>query len=248
MTNALFRPVTITFETLDRLTKEKKPADLIALYMSYAAIVQWQQTTTVKATTDFMATRLGWGRDKVIRTKKKLENLGLICSVARKDEKGKVTGHFVRVMYIITSEAQSTQKPEGGFVHTVDSKDTSTINKQISTTNPQSPKKQDLLLSLVNKITHRNFRTLPDRGVKKTLDAFTLEEIERALRAMAVDEWHKERMSKLSLPYFIRSTTIDRFLTDAEIPVSRAEIQAKSEAEAKQAMEDADRHIRELSE
>jgi hypothetical protein len=68
------------------------------------------------------------------------------------------------------------------------------------------------LLSLVNEITGRAFRTLPARGVKKTLDAFTLEEIESALRALAADSWHRPKLKELSIDYFIRSTTIDRFL------------------------------------
>lgn len=71
---------------------------------------------------------------------------------------------------------------------------------------------QNSLLALVNSITGRNFRTLPSRGVKKTLDAFTLVEIEAALRALAADPWHRPKLKELSIDYFTRSTTIDRFL------------------------------------
>lgn len=210
---ALFRPVTITFETLDRLTKEKNPSDLIGLYMSYVAIVQWQQTVNIKATTDFMATRLGWDRHKVIRTKKSLEDLGLIVSVARKDSKGKVTGHYIRIMYIITDVVQSGQIPQCGLVHSVESAHTSAANEQLSANNSQSfVQKQKELLLLVNKITGRSFRTLPERGVKKTLDAFTLEEIDSALRALAADDWHREKLKEFKIDYLIRSTTIDKFL------------------------------------
>ena len=232
--NALFRPVTITFETLDRLTKEKNAADLIALYMSYVAIVQWQQTTTVKATTDFMSQRLTWDRHKVIRTKKKLEELGLITAISRKDSKGKVTGHFIRVMYVITESVQSGQIPQGGFVHSVESAHTSTINLQESTNNLQSSaQKNKDLLTLVNKVTGRAFRTLPARGVKKTLDAFSLVEIETALRALRDDDWHSEKIKELSIDYLIRSTTIDKFLGIAQqngggvVPMSQKEYEEK---------------------
>lgn len=214
--NALFRPVTITFETLDRLCKEDKSADLIALYMSYVAITQWQNTTSIKATTDFMSTRLKWDRHKLIATKKKLEQLGLIEAKTTKDRLGKVTGHYIRVMYVITSETQNGQIPQGGETHSVEMAHTSTINEQESADNLQSfAKKRVDLLSLVNKITGRNFRTLPERGVKKTLDAFSMAEIESALRALAADDWHRERLSEFKIDYLIRSTTIDKFLGKA---------------------------------
>lgn len=68
------------------------------------------------------------------------------------------------------------------------------------------------LLVLVNEVTGRNFRTLPERGVKKTLDAFSLEEIKSALRALAADPWHREKLREFKIDYLIRSTTIDKFL------------------------------------
>jgi hypothetical protein len=83
-------------------------------------------------------------------------------------------------------------------------------NKQ--TNNNSIVKSEALLLSLVNEVTGRQFRTLPSRGVKKTLDAFTLDEIRGALTALAADPWHRPKMKELSIDYFIRSTTIDRFL------------------------------------
>lgn len=72
------------------------------------------------------------------------------------------------------------------------------------------------LLAIVNKVTGRSFRTLPERGVKKTLDSFSLVEIESALAALAADDWHAPKLKELSIDYFIRSTTIDKFLGIAE--------------------------------
>jgi hypothetical protein len=72
-------------------------------------------------------------------------------------------------------------------------------------------KSKSALLILVNEVTGRSFRTLPERGVKKTLDAFTLDEIRAALTALAADSWHKPKLKELSIDYFIRSTTIDKF-------------------------------------
>lgn len=72
------------------------------------------------------------------------------------------------------------------------------------------------LLILVNKVLGREFRVLPERGVKKTLDAFSLVEIEMALTALARDSWHASKLKELKLDYFIRSTTIDKFLAIAK--------------------------------
>jgi len=83
-------------------------------------------------------------------------------------------------------------------------------NKQ--TNNNSIVELQNQLLTLVNKVTGRNFRTLPERGVKKTLDAFSLVEIETALRALVVDDWHSERLKEFKIDYLIRATTIDKFL------------------------------------
>lgn len=80
------------------------------------------------------------------------------------------------------------------------------------TNNTLSVELKTSLLALVNEITGRQFRTLPEKGVKKTLDAFSLDEIRTALTALAHDPWHKPKLKELSIDYFIRSTTIDRFM------------------------------------
>lgn len=84
--------------------------------------------------------------------------------------------------------------------------------EQLGTSAPKRKDQEQELLLLVNKITGRSFRVLPERGVKKTLDSFTLAEIETALAALAADEWHKEKLHEFKIDYLIRSTTIDKFL------------------------------------
>jgi len=85
------------------------------------------------------------------------------------------------------------------------------------------------LLSLVNAVTGRSFRTLPERGVKKTLDAFTLEEIDSALRGLAADPWHRTRMKEFKIDYLIRATTIDKFLDSSKSAVSVPTVKKKME-------------------
>lgn len=93
------------------------------------------------------------------------------------------------------------------------------------------------LLSLVNEVTGRAFRTLPSRGVKKTLDAFTLDEIRGALTALVKDDWHSEKIKELSIDYLIRSTTIDKFLGVAPKPVDKSKIEADIAEEERRAEE-----------
>lgn len=93
------------------------------------------------------------------------------------------------------------------------------------------------LLVLVNEVTGRNFRTLPERGVKKTLDAFSLVEIESALRALVKDDWHSEKIKEFKIDYLIRSTTIDKFLGQAPKPVDKSRLEADIAEEERRAEE-----------
>jgi hypothetical protein len=207
--NALFRPVTITFETLDRLCKEDKSADLIALYMSYVAITQWQNTTSIKATTDFMATRLKWDRHKLIATKKKLEQLGLIEARTTKDKLGKVTRHYIRVMYVITSETQSGQNPQGGETHSVEMAHTSTINEQQSASNLQ----KSAGIHPKEKATEARLRILNGR-IK---DGYSADDILGAAKAFSHSTWHREN-KQMSIDNLIAPSKFGRWFAQKDEP------------------------------
>lgn len=85
-----------------------------------------------------------------------------------------------------------------------------------------SKKNEEELLSLVNNITNRTFRTLP-RGAVKLLKTFSLEEIRLSLMKLANDPWHKERLKELSSDYLLRTSTIDRFLDDSSVSAATAQ-------------------------
>lgn len=91
-------------------------------------------------------------------------------------------------------------------------------NKEIKNNNSRVEKhsQDEELLSLLNEVTHRQFRVLP-RGHRITQEKFTLEEIRRALMRLTQDSWHKQRLGELSSDYLLRPTTIDKFL-NAEPP------------------------------
>ena len=206
-----FTPVTITAETLTRITKEKKCGDLLALYMACVEITTWQGGNSIKATRSFMMKRLSWGEDRLSYAKQKLIEMDLLEPRTRKNSDGTVAGHYLLVKHVI----QNNQNPA------LDSEGTSTneLNRstnEVKTIKVGLTKQKNDLLALVNKTLNREFRVLPERGVKKTLDNFSLVEIELALTALARDDWHRERLKELKLDYFIRSTTIDKFLAIAK--------------------------------
>lgn len=138
-----------------------------------------------------------------------LEELGLITKENRQRPNGSNTSNYYQI--VIQSVGLVNYSSLGS-----EPQFTPITQPTKSAKADSTHQKEKDLLSLVNKTLNRNFRTLPDRGVKKTLDAFTLEEIERALRALAADSWHESRLKDLGIAYFIRSTTIDRFLTQGE--------------------------------
>ncbi len=107
----------------------------------------------------------------------------------------------------------------------------------IKTNNKSYVELEKNLLVLVNEVTGRNFRTLPERGVKKTLDAFSLVEIESALRALVKDDWHSEKIKEFKIDYLIRSTTIDKFLGQAPKPVDKSRLEADIAEEERRAEE-----------
>jgi hypothetical protein len=113
--------IILSKQTLDEFLKEDAPADLIALYCFYYYTAKWQETNQPKASVQYCATGLHWGKDKVIKTKKRLEEIGLISDVRVVDETTKqVKAWYVKLNYIWKQEthipqSQRVAKPESGF-------------------------------------------------------------------------------------------------------------------------------------
>ena len=111
----------------------------------------------------------------------------------------------------ITAEQLTTEGEQGS-----QSKDKVSESKSITNVISKTPKKYNNtnkeLLNLLNRITKRNFRVLP-LGYKKTLEQFTLKEIEQALNIMVNDEWHKMKIYSLKSDYILRASTIDNMLS-----------------------------------
>lgn len=93
-------PIVMSKGLIDLLLKEEKASDLIGLYTFYYYTAKWQHTNQPRATTAYTAKGLHWTEERVQKRKKTLLELNLIEDVQAKNEKGQITGHYVRVKFI----------------------------------------------------------------------------------------------------------------------------------------------------
>ncbi len=165
-------PIVLSKPLLDQLLNQPNPANLIALYCFYYYTAKWQRTNQPKATINYVAKGIKWGVDKVRAAKKQLKNLGLIDDVIERD-KGKVSGHYIKVNFIWSNTSSHFidftrgGKTPGMVKSKVNALSTNNINKKKNTKkseleifNKHIPKewKNDNFLqkSLKDYITHRN--------------------------------------------------------------------------------------------
>jgi len=80
-------PILISYHTFKLIQKQKKPENLLLLYVFYYSTAKWQSTNQPWATAKYVCKGLRWSKDRVHRTKKHLEKLGLIQSVVRRSTK-----------------------------------------------------------------------------------------------------------------------------------------------------------------
>ena len=101
---------------MDLFLAQKNPADLISLYTFYYYTAKWQKTDQPKASVHYVAKGLHWNKDKVIKVKKQLEELGLIEEIRRVDEQTKkVTGWYIRIVDLWKTDEPHSSNPESGF-------------------------------------------------------------------------------------------------------------------------------------
>ena len=93
-------PIVMSKGLIDLLLKEEKASDLIGLYTFYYYTAKWQHTNQPRATTAYTAKGLHWTEERVQARKKILLALNLIEDVQTKNEKGQVTGHYIRIRFI----------------------------------------------------------------------------------------------------------------------------------------------------
>lgn len=93
--------VILTKQTLDIFLRQENPSELIALYTFYYYTAKWQQTNQIKCTSSYVAKGLHWRRNKVIKARKQLLEMGLIEDIRRVDAKTrKIVGYYVKMNYV----------------------------------------------------------------------------------------------------------------------------------------------------
>lgn len=103
-------------QTIDLFLAQANPGDLISLYTFYYYTAKWQKTNQPKVSIQYAAKGLHWGKDKVVKVKKQLEDLGLIEEIRKTDEQsGKITGWYIRIVYLWKTEEPDSLNPESGF-------------------------------------------------------------------------------------------------------------------------------------
>jgi hypothetical protein len=110
-----FKIVAITDVTIRNILQNAS-CEALGLYTAYFEIAKWQETYRVKATTGFMVKRTGWSKNKVIKYKKQLIQLGVIKDYKTIGEDGQVKGHYIEILHLV-DDIPHSQNPEGGFHH-----------------------------------------------------------------------------------------------------------------------------------
>jgi hypothetical protein len=88
------------------LSFKKRGVDAITLYIFYYYTAKWQKTNQPKATANYCMEGLGWGEKRFKSADKILRDLGLIEKITNKDKNNKITGWYVRLNYIWTSNKE----------------------------------------------------------------------------------------------------------------------------------------------
>ena len=113
MKTAQFKPIGVTLETIDFLTKRQE-MDAIALYMSYTAITQWQETPKIWATKSFMLKRTGWGETRIQKAKNKLKEYNLIEDIKGKNKKdGSFGKNYIKINHVVGETFTTTPVDQG---------------------------------------------------------------------------------------------------------------------------------------
>lgn len=95
-------PIFLSKPILDLLLKQLRFSDLLGLYVFYYRTAKYQGTKQPWATTQFASEGMKWGIDKTKIIKKNLKDLGLIEDVVRRDIKGQIVGHYIKVNLVCT--------------------------------------------------------------------------------------------------------------------------------------------------
>jgi len=118
--NIQYRPISIPKATIDKIREIDITGidGVIGLYCFYYYTAVWQNTYQPYCTTRYTAKALKISEAKVRKNKKVLSQIGLIEDVSTRNNKGKITGNYIKVRYYqkgrTTGKAGLQERPKSG--------------------------------------------------------------------------------------------------------------------------------------
>jgi hypothetical protein len=166
--------IILSKQTIDMMLKQEHPSDLIGLYAFYYYTAKWQKTNIIKCSTNYVAEGLNWAKERVIKNKKVLLQLGLIENKKTKNEKGQITGWYIKLNYLWKKGTarkgiinnQRVAPPEGGLTHRVENPDTNALS--VNSLNALSANKE---------YAKQSFASPSEKSPRKDQDVFDLIEM-----------------------------------------------------------------------
>lgn len=191
--------IILTKQTYDEFLRSDNPVELIALYSFYYYTAKWQKTNQPKCTTGYAAAALKWSEAKVRKYKKELIALGLIEDAAIRDNKNRVSGHYIKLNYLLKSSTASNfhphDFPQGGIVHRVENLPPNALSDNninaLSTVNKNDDTQQSKKTSISVRVDEvidaykticKSFTQIKVVSLKRKKD------IEKSLKTFSVDQ------------------------------------------------------------
>lgn len=94
--------IVLTTKTVEFLLSENP--DSLTLYIFYIKNAKIQETNSIWNTNTFGMKGLGWGNERYKKAKDFLVNNGFIDEVTRRNNKGQIDGHYLKINYIFAKE------------------------------------------------------------------------------------------------------------------------------------------------
>ncbi len=109
--------IILTTKTVEFLLS--KNPDSLALYMFYIKNAKIQKTNSIFNVESFGMKGLSWGRDRYRSAKKVLVEEKFIEDIIKKNDSGKITGHYLKINYLFSED--TTKETISRISHPVDS-------------------------------------------------------------------------------------------------------------------------------
>lgn len=219
--------VILTKQTIDCFLKTEAPADAMALYTFYYYTAKWQETNQPKCTTAYTSKALHWSEAKVRKIKKILNDAGLIEDIQEKDKDGKISGHYIKLNYVIKQstlkETHTVENPQCGTSDTVENRETNALSANsvnaLSSGNSNALSSGNKIYSAItdylNEKAGTNYRT-GSRTTQMLIHArmaegFTLEDFKKVIDNKVTD-WRGTEWEKFLRPQTLFGTKFESYL------------------------------------